>query len=88
MRFEYSVIVDGDEADGYVARIDEHDTPLRGHGTSPIAALRELVRTLADWQEGGAERWLSTPGGTRMARLFCPTFEPSGGGASGQEQPS
>lgn len=79
-QYKYALVVDWDD-DGCVARIEDDegtnsDTPLRGYGDSPVAALRELVRTLADWQQGGSERWLDTPAGTKLARQFVPDFEP------------
>lgn len=79
MAYEYNVVVDGSD-EGYTAYVDTADGPLRGHGSSPIAALRELVKTLADWQQGGSERWLNTPSGVSLARQFCPAFEPNGSG--------
>lgn len=76
MRFEYRVVVDANSDGTWTATIDDELGPLRAVGPDPIAALRELVRVLADWQQGGAERWLDTPAGTTLARRLCPTFEP------------
>lgn len=78
-RYEYHVTVESD-GEGYRAYVEPEPSPLSGHGDSPIAALRELVRTLADWQQGGAERWLNTPAGVTLARRFVPDFEPGRGG--------
>jgi hypothetical protein len=79
--YDYHLIVD-DNGDGTcTASIDGRDGPLRATGANPIAALRELVKVLADWQEGGSERWLNTPDGVKLARQFVPDFEPRKGGA-------
>lgn len=74
-RYEYSITVE-DDGDGCTAYVDDSDGPLRAHGADPIAALRELVKVLADWQEGGSRRWLDTPAGVKLARQFVPDFEP------------
>lgn len=80
-RYEYRLVVECSDAEGCVARInglegDDAESPLRGYGETPILALRALVETLADWPAGGADRWLNTPRGTQLARMFVPGFEP------------
>lgn len=79
-RYAYEVIVEDDDGSCTATVAGE---PFSGHGTSPIEALRELVACLADWQQGGSERWLATPAGVQLARQFVPSFEPgrTGGAA-------
>jgi hypothetical protein len=85
--YQYQVTVDDNQDGTFTAYVDDpgpvdRDGPMRATGSSPIAALRELVRVLADWQQGGSERWLNTPAGTGLARQFCPTFDPRRTGGS------
>jgi hypothetical protein len=78
----YTITVE-EHGDGTcVARIGDEDTPLRGAGETPILAIAALAETLREWPLGGSDRWLNTPAGTRLARQFCPDFEPDKPGAS------
>lgn len=72
-RYELVVECEGDQC---TAMIDGPGSPLRGHGSTPIEALTQLVATLIEWPKGGGERWLNTPAGTQLAKMFCPTFKP------------
>jgi len=79
--YEYSLTVtehedESNNGETYVAAIDGISSPLRGHGKTPVEALAQLTACLTEWPISGADRWLSTPDGTAMARSFCPTFEP------------
>ena len=82
MSYHYQVTVDDNKDGTFTAYVDDdRDGPLRATGDSPIAALREFVKVLVDWQEGGSERWLNTSAGVKLARQFVPDFEPRKGGA-------
>lgn len=82
-QYKYALIVEGDEAHGYTAALDEIASPLRGYGRSPLEAVHSLCDVLQEWPISGADRWLTTEDGVRMARQFVPGFEPgkSGGRA-------
>ena len=58
------------------AYLDDANSPLRGHGDTQILALAALMETLVDWANGGSDRWLNSPAGTKFARMFVPDFEP------------
>lgn len=80
--YTYAVTVE-ESADGScVAYLDDPSSPLRGYGESPLQAVRALCETIREWPIRGAERWLSTPNGVKLARQFVPGFEPRKPGGS------
>lgn len=74
--FDYHLVVEwtGDECTAF---LDERDSPFRGYGSTPTQAIASLLQVVLDWPKGGAERWLGTPSGTKLARMFVPGFEPT-----------
>ena len=60
MRYEYALIVDGSDEDGYTAALYELDSPLRGFGESPLQAIRQLCETIKEWPISSADRWLAS----------------------------
>ena len=79
---EYVVIVDVADDDTATAYLEDRDSPMRGYGETPLQAVRALCESIREWPRGGSERWLRTPDGIKLARQFCPTFEPGKPGAS------
>ena len=80
--YRYEIVVDGDDVNGYTAYLDEpgtsprSDCPLTGFGESPLQAVRALCETIKQWPISGAQSWLDTPSGVKLAREFVPGFEP------------
>lgn len=74
-KYEYTLTVT-DDGETCTSSIDGVNSPLRGHGKTPVEALAQLTACLVEWPISGADQWLATPDGTALARSFCPTFEP------------
>lgn len=82
MSYEYMIVVDDNDDGTYIAYLDDRESPMRGWGESPLQAVRALCEAIREWPISGAERWLSTPEGTKLAREFCPTWNTGKPGAS------
>lgn len=80
--FEYTILVDYNDDGTATAYLDDRESPMRGHGESPLQAVRVLCEAIREWPISGAERWLSTPDGEKLARQFCPTWKSGKPGAS------
>jgi hypothetical protein len=81
-QYIYELIVEETEL-GCEARLDEDPaTPIRGYGDTPLEAVRSLCEVIREWPISGADRWLATSAGVRLARQFVPGFEPGGKGGS------
>lgn len=68
-RFEYLLVVEP-AGDGWRAYLDAADTPLQGHGPTPLQAVAALAETLREWPVGGADRWLRTRAGRALERAL------------------
>lgn len=78
-KFEYTLHVEWGDF-GCTAWIGEPDepadaSPLKAVGPTPILAMAALADVLKEWPETGADRWLSTPAGQTLARMFVPGFK-------------
>ena len=82
MNYRYELIVierDDGTADAFLSY---EGSPLRGHGETPLQAVRALCETIREWPISGADRWLGTPDGERLARQFVPDFKGKPGASS------
>lgn len=80
--YTYEMTVDEQPDGSYVAYLGDWPTPLHGAGSTALQAIDSLVETIREWPITGANRWLSTTDGTKLARTFVPSFDPGKPGAS------